>query len=126
MDRIHVLKDSSDRSELFTKELLAETNDTELQEIVKNAAIELNSPIALVSLLLDQVQFFKAHIGLPAVLATARGTHRDVSFCQFVVRDGDTFEVNDASNDDRIPQHVVKEYNIQAYLGVPTTVQTAE
>ena len=29
-------------------------------------------------------------------------------------RDGDTFEVNDASNDDRIPQHVVKEYNIQA------------
>ena len=123
MDRINVLKDSSDRSELFTKELLAETNDTELQEIVKNAAIELNSPIALVSLLLDQVQFFKAHIGLPAVLATARGTHRDVSFCQFVVRDGDTFEVNDASNDDRIPHHVVKEYNIQAYLGVPIKVK---
>ena len=123
MNRINVLEDSSDRSELFTKELLAETNDTELQEIVKNAATELNSPVALVSLLLDQVQFFKAHIGLPAVLATARGTHRDVSFCQYVVRDGETFEVNDASNDTRIPQHVVKEYNIQAYLGVPIKVK---
>ena len=119
MDRINVLANSDNRLELFTKELLAETNDFELQKIVKNASKELNSPIALVSLVLDQVQFFKAHIGLPPVLAKARGTYRDVSFCQFVVRDGKPFEVNDASNDLRIPQHVVKEYNIQSYLGVP-------
>lgn len=123
MDRIDVLGDSNERFDLFTKELLAETNDSELQEIVKKAAAELDSPIALVSLVLDQVQFFKAHIGLPPVLASARGTHRDVSFCQFVVRDGETFEVNDASSDPRIPQHVVKEYNIQAYLGVPIMVK---
>ncbi len=83
MDRIDVLGGSNNRFDLFTKELLAETNDSELQEIVKKAAAELHSPIALVSLVLDQVQFFKAHIGLPPVLATARGTHRDVSFCQF-------------------------------------------
>lgn len=123
MDRIDVLGDSNERFGLFTKELLAETNDSELQKIVKKAAADLNSPIALVSLVLDQVQFFKAHIGLPPVLAKARGTHRDVSFCQFVVRDGETFEVNDASNDPRIPQHVVKEYNIQSYLGVPIMVK---
>ena len=123
MDRIDVLGDSSSRLDLFTKELLAETNDSELQEIVKKAAIELNSPIALVSLVLDQVQFFKAHIGLPPVLESARGTHRDVSFCQFVVRDGKTFEVTDAPNDPRVPQHVVKEYNIKSYLGVPIMIK---
>jgi len=123
MDRIDILGDSNERRDLFTKELLAETNDSELQAIVKKAAEELDSPIALVSLVLDQVQFFKAHIGLPPVLASARGTHRDVSFCQFVVRDGETFEVNDAANDPRIPQHVVKEYNIQSYLGVPIMVK---
>jgi len=123
MDRIDVLGDSNERFDLFTKELLAETNDSELQEIVKKAAAELDSPIALVSLVLDQVQFFKAHIGLPPVLASVRGTHRDVSFCQFVVRDGETFEVNDASDDPRIPQHFVKEYNIQSYLGVPIMVK---
>jgi len=123
MDRIDVLGRTNERFKLFTKELLAETNDSELQEIVKQAAEELNSPIALVSLVLDQVQFFKAHIGLPPVLASSRGTHRDVSFCQFVVRDGKTFEVNDAASDPRIPQHVVKEYNIQSYLGVPIMVQ---
>ena len=125
MDRIDVLGGSNDRFESFTKELLTESSDTELQEIVKSAATELNSPIALVSLVLDHVQFFKAHIGLPPVLAAAQGTHRDVSFCQFVVRDGETFEVNDASNDHRVPQHVVKEYNIQAYLGVPIKVNEA-
>ena len=123
MDRIDVLGDSNKRFDLFTKELLAEANDSELQEIVEKAAEELDSPIALVSLVLDQVQFFKAHVGLPPVLACARGTHRDVSFCQFVVRDGATFEVSDAANDPRIPQHVVKEYNIQAYLGVPIMVE---
>lgn len=122
MDRIDVLGAQNRRVDLFTKELLAETEDAKLQEIVKKAAFELHSPIALVSLVLDQVQFFKAHIGLPPALESARGTHRDVSFCQFVVRDGQTFEVNDASKDDRIPQHVVKEYNIQAYLGVPIMV----
>lgn len=123
MERINALGDSSKRLDLFTKELLAETDDAELQEIVKTAANELNSPIALVSLVLDQVQFFKAHIGLPPILKIARGTHRDVSFCQFVVRDGKTFEVTDASNDPRIPQHVVNEYNIQSYLGVPIMVE---
>jgi hypothetical protein len=122
MERINALGDSNKRLDLFTKELLAETDDAELQEIVKTAANELNSPIALVSLVLDQIQFFKAHIGLPPVLEIARGTHRDVSFCQFVVRDGKTFEVTDASNDPRIPQHVVNEYNIQSYLGVPIMV----
>ena len=125
MDRINVLAESNSRQNLFTKELLAETNDAELQEIVKNASEELNSPIALVSLVLDQVQFFKAHIGLPPVLAEARGTHRDVSFCQFVVKDGEAFEVNDAANDPRIPQHIVKEYNIQSYLGVPIKLEEA-
>jgi hypothetical protein len=55
-------------------------------------------------------------------LEIAKGTHRDVSFCQFVVRDGKTFEVTDASNDPRVPQHVVNKYNIQSYLGVPIMV----
>jgi GAF domain-containing protein len=122
MDRINVLGNHNERYGEFTKELLSETNDAELQQIVEQAAAELKSPIALVSLILDQVQFFKAHIGLPPVLASARGTHCDVSFCQFVVRDGKTFEVNDAANDPRVPQHVVKEYNIQSYLGVPIKI----
>ena len=55
---------------IFSKELLAETDDGELQDIVKQAAEELHAPIALVTLVLNHVQFFKAHYGLPEDLAS--------------------------------------------------------
>jgi hypothetical protein len=42
-----------------------------------------------------------------------------VSFCQFVVRDGVSFEVTNAKLDTRVPQHLVKHHDIQAYLGLP-------
>lgn len=122
MDRIDILGDEYDRYKLFTKDLLDETDDAELQEIVKEAAKELNTPMGLVSLILEQIQFFKAQTGLPEILETSRGTHRDASFCQFVVRDEEIFEVNNATEDQRIPQHVVKEFNIQSYLGVPIKI----
>ncbi len=119
MDRTDVLGPRPVRRKAFSRELLAETQDAELQSIVEEAAQKLSAPIALVSLVLDHVQFFKAHYGLPPDLASSRGTSREVSFCQFVVRDGKAFEVSDAATDDRVPQHLVKEYGIQSYLGVP-------
>jgi hypothetical protein len=122
MDRIDVLGADYDHYKLFTQDLLDETDDAELQDIVKEAAKELNTPMGLVSLILDQIQFFKAHTSLPEILQTARGTHRDASFCQFVVRDEEAFEVNSASTDPRIPQHVVKEFDINSYLGVPIKI----
>jgi len=123
MDSIDVLGDRPDRHAVFSEDLLAEADDNELQQIVDKAAQELQTPVALVSLVLDHIQFFKAQYGLPEDLAASRSTHRDVSFCQFVVRDGKPFEVSDAPNDSRIPQHLVKEYNIQSYLGIPINVR---
>ncbi|MGI9569220.1 MAG: GAF domain-containing protein, partial [Desulfobulbia bacterium] len=111
MDSIDVLGNRPDRHEAFSEGLLAEAGDSDLQQIVEKAADELDAPVALVSLVLDHIQFFKAQYGLPAELAAAKSTRRDVSFCQFVVRDGKPFEVNNAPNDSRIPQHLVNEYN---------------
>jgi len=123
VDSIDVLGHRPDRHAAFSEELLMEADDNELQQIVEKAARDLETPIALVSLILDQIQFFKAQYGLPLDLAASRSTRRDVSFCQFVVRDGAPFEVSDAPNDSRIPQHLVKEYNIQSYLGIPIHVR---
>jgi hypothetical protein len=123
MDAIDALGSRPERRSVFTQELLAETQDAELQSIVETAAKSLSTPIALVSLILDQVQFFKGHYGLPADLEASRTTGRDVSFCQFVVRDGEPFEVTDAPSDERVPQHLVKEYGIRSYLGVPIRAQ---
>jgi len=113
---------ASDRHDLqtaFTKELLAESEDRVLQAIVKDAARNLSAPIAMVNLVLEEIQFFKAHYGLPPDLAAARGTACDVSFCQFVVRNGEQFEVTDAERDTRVPQHLVKNYGVKSYLGIP-------
>jgi hypothetical protein len=109
--------------DVLAQVMLAQANDPELNDIVKKAASDLNAPIALVTLVLEHVQLFQAHFGLPGDLAAARATERNVSFCQFVVRDGEPFEVIDASADDRIPQALVERYGIQSYLGIPLRVQ---
>ncbi len=119
MDSIDVLGPRPDRTAAFTRALLSEAEDEELKTIVEQAARDLSTPIALVNLILEHIQFFKAHYGLPPALAAARGTDRDVSFCQFVVRDGEPFEVHDAEQDARVPQHLVKHYGIRSYLGIP-------
>ena len=111
-----------ERYPAFTEGLLAEAEDTELQTIVNDAAGGLSTPIALVTLVLERIQFFKAHYGLPEDLAISRATERDVSFCQFVVRDGEPFEVENAEEDERVPQHLVKRYGVKAYLGIPVKV----
>lgn len=122
MDRSDALGPTQGRLQSLGGELLAETSDTELEGLVREAAEELSAPIALVSLILDHIQFFKAHYGLPAPLAAARGTNRDVSFCQFVVRDGVRLEVNDARGDTQLPQHLVEEYGVRSYIGEPLRV----
>lgn len=114
--------EDSNRLKLYSAELLNESKDEVLQKIVEQAAELLDTPIALVSIFLDQIQYFKAHIGLPEILKTTRSTARDVSFCQFVVQHGEPFEINDAKNDARIPDFMVKEFNIQAYLGIPIKI----
>jgi hypothetical protein len=119
VDSIDALGPRPDRHLAFTGELLAEAEDEVLQSIVEQAARDLSTPIALVSLVLDEIQFFKAHYGPPSDLTAAQGTERDVSFCQFVVRDGQPFEVTNAEQDARVPQHLVKRYGIRSYLGIP-------
>ena len=122
MNTYDALGKRPERYPAFTEGLLAEAEDTELQTIVNDAAGGLSTPIALVTLVLERIQFFKAHYGLPEDLAISRATERNVSFCQFVVRDGEPFEVENAEEDERVPQHLVKRYGVKAYLGIPVKV----
>lgn len=103
----------------LTRDLLAGQPDEVLQTIVAAAAARTGAPIALVSLVLDDIQFFKAHHGLPPDLAEIRGTARDMSFCQLVVRDDDQVEIEDARMRPDVPQALVDAYGIRSYLGAP-------
>ncbi|MEM7245860.1 MAG: GAF domain-containing protein [Acidobacteriota bacterium] len=102
-----------------TGRLLDRALDDELQAIVATAAQRIGAPIGLVSLVLHRTQFFRAHYGLPDDLAVTRSTARDCSFCQFVVADDLTLSVPDAAEDPRLPQELVEDWGVRAYLGVP-------
>lgn len=84
--------------------------------IARLAAHVAETPIALVSLVDRNRQWFKARIGLDA-----RETPRDISFCGHVVADGHALEVVDALTDPRFCDNplVVGEPHVRFYMGVP-------
>ncbi|RED97060.1 GAF domain-containing protein [Marinoscillum furvescens] len=103
----------------FTRELLAEAEDEELKAIVEEAASKIGVPIALVSLVMEDVQFFKAHYGLPDDLINVKGSSKDASLCQFVVSHQAPFEVGDTDSNNEIPQEFIQKYGIKSYMGMP-------
>lgn len=117
--RIDALDSGGSRLTTLTGRTLDDDLDEELQQIVRAAASGAKAPIALVSLVLERIQLFRAHYGLPPDLEIARATDRTASFCQFVVRDGQAFVVENAGDDERVPQDLVDRYGIQSYMGMP-------
>lgn len=120
--RLDVLTGAPSRRALFPASLLSTDDDPVLQALVREAADQLRAPIALVSLVMDRVQLFRAQVGLPPDLAAARATDRDISFCQLVVRDEQPLKVEDAQGDGRVPQMLVQTHAVRAYLGAPIRV----
>lgn len=93
-------------------------SDTEYQfdEITRIVAETMDVPIALISLVDRDRQWFKAHHGLDA-----EETSRDISFCAHAIdRDG-IFVVEDASKDERFFDNplVTGSPHIRYYAGAP-------
>jgi GAF domain-containing protein len=113
-----------DRARLSTFEapLLDSREDAELHALVAEAARITGFPIALVSLVVRQIQFFKAQVGLPPDLEAARATDRCSSFCQYVVAGKQPLRIEDVAREE-LPQELVKNYGIRAYVGIPLHVR---
>lgn len=94
--------------------------DTQAQErfdrLTRLARKMFNVPIALVSLVDENRQWFKSCFGLPV-----RETSRDVSFCGHAILGDDIFIINNALEDERFFDNplVTGEPNIRFYAGVP-------
>jgi two-component sensor histidine kinase len=80
----------------------------------------LAAPIALVSLVDRERQFFKSQQGLPSAVAAARQTPLSHSFCKFVVAHGQPVVIDDASQHELVKDNpALRDFGIAAYLGVP-------
>jgi GAF domain-containing protein len=101
--------------------ILDSDNDPEFDSIVREAATALGAPIALVSLLDEHRQWFKARVGL-----SISETPLSMSFCTHAVQQEGVFEISDASRDDRFADNplVTGDPNIRFYAGVPLRTQS--
>ncbi len=98
--------------------------EAEFDALVRAAALVCGTPIALISLIDHDRQWFKANQGLPDV----KQTPRDVAFCAYAVRGRGLFEVADATADSRFADNplVTGEPGIRAYAGAPLRLEGGE
>jgi GAF domain-containing protein len=88
--------------------------------IASLAARVLNAPVALVSAIDRDRQFFKSCLGLPEPWASRRESPLTHSFCQHVVAAREPLVVSDARQEPKLRNNLaIRDFGVIAYLGVP-------
>lgn len=100
--------------------LLDDEVDAALQAEARAAAEHFGLPIGLVSVVLDDTQYFAAQHGLGDWMAAGRGTPVEWSFCRFAVATRQAFVVEDAHAHPLVADNPLVTYEgIRCYAGMP-------
>jgi GAF domain-containing protein len=84
------------------------------------AAQLLDAPVALITLVDADRQFFLSSSGLPEPIGVARETSLDYSICQYAVAAGRPYIVDDARVEPLLADNeAVTELGVVAYAGIP-------
>ena len=115
-----VLEDPSRLAALRRLVLLDSPPSPAFDRLAQLAARVLESPVAMVTLIDRDRQFFKAAVGLPEPLASQRQTPLALSLCQHVVAGGQPLLIGDAREHEWLADHpVVHQFGVVAYAGAP-------
>jgi two-component sensor histidine kinase len=101
-------------------EILDTDPEPAFDRITALASKLIGAPVALISLVDKDRQFFKSVLGVPAPYENTRETPLSHSFCQHVVSSERMLSVSDARNDPLVKENgAVTDLGVAAYLGVP-------
>ncbi len=108
---------------LHSLRLLDTAAEESFDSYTRLAAIICEVPIALISLVDANRQWFKSKVGLAAT-----ETPRDIAFCDQAIRQDRLFEVADATADVRFSNNplVTRDPKIRAYAGMPLITSNGE
>ncbi len=114
------LRDPERLASLHRTALLDTLPEDAFDRLIRLAARAMRVPLALMTLVDENRQFFKSFTGLHEPWATLRQTPLTHSFCQYVVGLGEPLVVPDAREDPALRDNrAIAEMGVVAYLGVP-------
>jgi predicted PurR-regulated permease PerM/methylmalonyl-CoA mutase cobalamin-binding subunit len=96
------------------------TREEVFDRITKKLARIFEVPIALITFIDRDHQWFKSQVGLPEEIAEAQQTSRELSVCGHVIANDELLVVEDLSRDRRFANNpLLKERGLRFYAGVP-------
>jgi len=97
-------------------QILDTASEPAFDRLTQLASLICNAPVALITILTDERQWFKSKVGIDI-----DGTPIEYSFCNHAIRQADIFEITDTTADERFAEnpYVKGDFHVRFYAACP-------